>query len=69
MYKCWMYNPEERPSFHYILEQLEHFKELCSDPNSEFSGLVPIGKSNTTVTNLSHLAGGSVIPGLRSKQD
>ncbi len=39
MLKCWCSDhPEERPSFQYLLSQLEGFKRRSEDPNSEFSG-------------------------------
>ena len=35
MLKCWCYDQDERPSFHYMLGQLETFKERVEDPLSE----------------------------------
>ena len=36
MLTCWSYNPEMRPPFHTILENLETFKEKSLDPASDF---------------------------------
>ena len=37
MLKCWAYGPDDRPSFHFIAEQLDSFKCRSSDPTSDFA--------------------------------
>ena len=39
MCKCWNFIPEDRPSFAYLLQQLEKFKETCASI-SEYHVLV-----------------------------
>ncbi|XP_053397738.1 proto-oncogene tyrosine-protein kinase ROS-like isoform X2 [Mercenaria mercenaria] len=46
MCKCWNFEPEERPSFAFLLQQLEKFHETCLSI-SEY--LVPICSSNRSL--------------------
>ena len=46
MCKCWSFASEDRPSFSYLLQQLEQFQETCASI-SEY--LVPIRSSNQPI--------------------
>ncbi|KAL4233201.1 hypothetical protein ACF0H5_007885 [Mactra antiquata] len=46
MCKCWSFEPEDRPSFSFLLQQLEKFHETCTSI-SEY--LIPIRSSNRTL--------------------
>ena len=46
MCKCWSFASEDRPSFAYLLQQLEQFQETCASI-SEY--LVPIRSSNQPI--------------------
>ena len=52
MCKCWNFIPEDRPSFAYLLQQLEKFKETCASI-SEY--LVPVRTNNGPINTGSDL--------------
>ena len=31
MQKCWSFSPEDRPTFSYLLQKLEQYKEICDN--------------------------------------
>ncbi len=35
MLKCWCYDQDERPSFHYLLGEVELFRQRVEDPDSD----------------------------------
>ena len=53
MLKCWQFVPEDRPSFKYILDQLQVFKDRCRLHDSDFATQPAAGKHTTPLIFIS----------------
>ena len=56
MLKCWCYEQDDRPSFHYMLGQLEMYKQKVEDTDSDLGrqAAMPVdqGTNQSFLTNL-----------------